>query len=175
LWGKNRGLQDRAAAFIDQSQPTHALAIGQEHLVGGVHLPDLMRPTRALVGGGGPSARQGARHGGTTKPALQGALTRRGSVFIAQEDADQACSPGGMFLTHLQCLLPHCIGNAPGTTTLVVGRQRLFTAFDEALHEMTHRAFRQAKRLGDGGRGLPFSPTPIERAPYRYRNGSGHG
>jgi len=35
-------LQNRSAELVDDPQPTGGRAIGQGHLLGGVHLPDLV-------------------------------------------------------------------------------------------------------------------------------------
>ena len=40
--GENRRLQDGAAAFVRDAQPTDLRAVAQSNLVGSVHLPDVV-------------------------------------------------------------------------------------------------------------------------------------
>jgi hypothetical protein len=103
--GENRGLQDRAAAFIGNAQPANPLTVLQAHLLGSIHLPDFVRVLRALrILRGRTSPAWGRPQPGLLEPALQRAF---GGQFLAavrttQKDQNQAGAPGRVFTAQFQ-------------------------------------------------------------------------
>jgi len=105
--GKNRGLEDRAAAFIDDAEPADLVAVAQGDLIGSVHLPNLVRPLRSFGLTTGTTTAWCRRQGCTPEPALERAFRRQTLLGMppSQEDTDQASSPGGMLAAQMQGLV----------------------------------------------------------------------
>jgi hypothetical protein len=99
--GKNRRLQDRAGAFVDDPQPT-GLAIVQLHLVGGVHLPGFVRSFGSPIGLATAATGGGGAQISSSEGTLDGPLTWQGSVgmSLGQEDSDDPGSPAGVQASH---------------------------------------------------------------------------
>ena len=109
------------------------VALPQADAFAGIHLP-------TLVGRGGPV--RGLRRGPTPwgggsqafllEPALQGALRRQVGARVVQveEDADQATSPGGVFLPQAEGLSAQGVAALGAAATAgVVGRGQGLVAF----------------------------------------------
>src|SRR5215468_5019821 len=100
--GENRRLQDGAAAFIGDAQPTDQRAVAQSDLVGSVHLPDFVGLWRAMVGTGPRAATAGRRYQPRTpEPPLQRAFRRNRCrrIVPTQPHAHQASAPGWVLAT----------------------------------------------------------------------------
>ena len=171
-WGKNHGLQDRAAAFIRQSQPAHSFAAAQTQLIHRIHLPGLVRTAGALLLAGGASA--GRRRGefAVLKPTLQRSHTGAWLIRFVKHHVNQAAAPAGMLLPHLDGLLE---GDALdrkllGAATGIVGSEGLFAALREAAHQVTHGALGQLEFCSKLGHRVAILPAVQNGLP----NGNGN-
>ena len=175
-WGENHGFQNRATAFIHQSQPTHAFAAGQTQLIHRIHLPGLVRTAGALLLAGGASAWRRWRELVVLKPTLQRSHTGAGLVRFVKHHVNQATAPPGMLLPHLDGLLEgHALNRELlGAATGIVGSEGLLAALREAAHQMTHRALGQLEFLSELGHRVAFLPAMQNSLPDGNGNRGGH-
>jgi hypothetical protein len=148
--GENRRLQDGAAAFIRDAQPTDLLAVAQSDLVGSVHLPDFVGLWRAVVGTGLRAAAAGRRYQPRTpEPPLQRAFRRDGSrrIVPTQQHAHQARAPGGVRAAQLQGLFDQGaeLGRVRVVPAGVRSSEGVLALHAEALQQLTHGAGDEAQ------------------------------
>jgi hypothetical protein len=176
--GEDRRLQDGAGAFVDDPQPT-GLAIVQLHLVGGVHLPGLVRssgsPLRlaaAATGGGGVQIR-------LSEGTLEGPLTWQGSVgmSLGQDDSDDPGSPVGVQSSHGHGGLDQ-VGLGPArlvdaATGVIRGDPRDAHALEAA--DQFPDGFGIQPQIGGNVVGLVAEAGPLEdHLPLRLGDGTSH-
>jgi hypothetical protein len=154
------------------------LATGQEDLLGGIHLPDLMRPLGpAGIDGGPPGG--GRSQSGVEEPALQGAFGGRGAIgeAVAQHHADQSRSPGGMLGAEAYSCLhnrPSGLG-CPGTARPVGRFQGRRTLLPEASDQAPHGAWVEAEGRGDRTGVLAILGAPPDGLAHRHGEWTSHG
>ena len=148
--GENRRLQDGAAAFVRDAQPTDLRAILQSDLVGSVHLPDVVGLLRAAVGTGSrPTAAGRWYQARTLEPPLQRAFgwDGVGGIVPVQQHAHQARAPGRVGAAPLYGLLDQ--GAKPGRVRVgsagVRSGEGVGAVPAEALHQLPHGAGDEAQ------------------------------
>jgi hypothetical protein len=140
--------------FIGQTQPTHPLAVAQAHLLGGVHLPNVMGVLGAVGVGPGATSLGSWGQAVLRQPALYGAGRRQGLwvELVSQKDADERGAPGGVVASQLQGgLLQRRRRDVGERGAVAVGGPHGFGAsVAEALEQAAHGAGCQAEGGGNG-------------------------
>jgi hypothetical protein len=155
------------------------LATGQEDLLGGIHLPDFMRPLGPAGIDGGLPPGGGRSKLGAEEPALQGAFGGRGPIgeAVAQHHADQARSPGGMLGAEAYSRLHNrsrglgCLSAARS----VGGFQGRRTLLPKASDQAPDGAWVEAQGRGDSAGVLAILGAPPDGLAHGHGEWTSHG
>lgn len=176
--GKNRGLQDRSGALVNNAKPT-GLALGQFHLVGGIDLPGVVRPLGPVAGSASPPASGRGIQPGLGEGPLDGPLAGQGPVgiLLSEDDPDDPGPPSRVLASHRDHFADQI---DVGPTSLVpatpgvIGGDRSGPGLGKAGPQLPDRLGGQAQVVGDGV-GLVAEASPLEdHLPLGYGNGSSH-
>jgi len=176
--GKNRGLEDRAATFIDDAEPTNLVAVTQRNLIGSVHLPNLMRPLRSFALTTGTTTAWRGRQCRTPEPALEGAFRRQPLLGMppTQEDTDQASAPGGMLTAQMQGLVDQLseLQRERISPARIRSNDCIFPLNTNALQQMTHGTADKTQGTRNRRHALTPFGTSHNHSTQRQRNRMWH-
>jgi len=179
-WGENPAVQHGAGALVDDPEPGDPGAAGQPLLVGGVDLPDVVRPGGPGPGGAGPPP--GGRRGQAVaaEPALdrplRGEPGRRAGP--RQLDADPPGAPAGVEAAEVEGGLPQRRVGRPGPAGAIARQQRgmgpVGSAAEGVADQIPGRARGQAELGGDLGGGGAAAEHQVDGDPQAEVGGAGH-
>jgi hypothetical protein len=148
-------------------------------LLGGIHLPDLVRLLGALRVVRGPSALGCRTEARLLEPPLQGAFDGevQAGVVAAQQHADQPGSPAGMVTAETQGLRAELRGRSGVRSAAVVirGKEGVGAVAAQAPEQVSDGALRKPQGARDGRSSLSALGAVPEGAAERDRNRRWHG
>jgi hypothetical protein len=160
--GENRGVEHRAAAFVDQTKPAHMIIMFNSYMFFGIHLPGLVGRGGALGFDSRPPARWRRGEVGPRQPPAQ--RPRRGNrsrrVGFEELHSDELCPPGGVLTAEVDGG-PHTSGRCEVVPRPVIPRRHPRDAVEpESLEQAIDRRARDPEPLGEL-RGVPsLLPEP---------------
>jgi hypothetical protein len=164
-WGENRGGQHRAAALIDQAQPTHLATAAQADALSGIDLPDLVGLACPLVGRRAAAGAAGGGRGqalvGQPAPQRAGRGQAPAGVAVPEHEPDQVGAPAGVLAAQVGGGL-HQVGRRGGlgaAAAAVVRGHAVGAVGGEAPAEAADGPGIQVQGGGDGRRPLALLPA----------------